>query len=266
MNQSPSPEKSGIIRCKYCQSSAPAHLQVCPTCGANLEPPRFAVLKTGLAAVIMAALVTIVAIIIPHLQRQSQQVAIWLNPPTETPTPTVTFTPTLIPTSTPTHTPTATSTPTPTRTPTATPTATPTETPTPEPTQPNAPTATPSPTATPTPPFSSIVLLGPEDNARFEKDRELKLSWEPVGELAEDEWYAVRMNWLQNGVRAFGGTNTKDTFWIIPPEQYYGLADLGTGRVYEWTVFVEKVTTDETGSAGSVPLSPSTEVRIFFWP
>ncbi len=266
MNQSPRPEKSGIIRCKYCRTSAPARLQVCPTCGANLEAAPFASFKAGLAIALIVVVFAALAAIIPPLQRQSRQVALWLNPPTKTPTPTITFTPTLMPTATPTHTPSpaSTATPSPTATPTHTPT--PTETPTPAPTQPNAPTATPSPTATPTPPFGSITLLGPEDSARFEKDRELKLSWEPVGQLADDEWYAVRLNWLQDGVRAYGGTNTKDTFWIIPPEQYYGLADLGTGRVYEWTVFVEKVTTDDTGSTSGAPLSPPTEVRIFFWP
>jgi len=100
----------------------------------------------------------------------------------------------------------------------------------------------------------------------LEKEQELVLIWDAAGQLAPDEWYAVRLNWLQNGVRAFGGTNVKETFWIVPPEQYYGLADLGTGRVYEWQVFIEKVTTNQAGEKTGLPVSPPSESRIFFWP
>jgi len=35
--------------------------------------------------------------------------------------------------------------------------------------------------------------------------------------------------------------------------------------VYEWHVFVEKVTTDEAGNQTGIPVSPTSESRIFFW-
>jgi len=110
------------------------------------------------------------------------------------------------------------------------------------------------------------VLTDPEDGAQFTSGQEVVLKWEPAGELAEDEWYAVRINWLQNDERAYGGTNTKDTFWVIPTEQYYGLADQGTGRVYEWQVFVEKVTTNAAGEKTGEPVSIPSKTRTFFWP
>ncbi len=259
-------EKTQIIRCKYCQSPAPDYLKVCPTCGATLEAHPLPYLKPIIAIVIVAILIGGGWGVTPLLKAKTQSVAQWINPPTPTPTPTVTPTPTLIPSMTPTPSPTNTPIPTATPSPTQTPTLAPTETPTLEPTVANVFTVTPSPTFTPTPNFGTIILISPEDNVQFDKDHPIILTWEPAGELAEDEWYAVRMNWLQNGERAYGGTNTKDTSWTIPATQYYGKADQGTGRVYEWNVSVERVTVNEAGDKVGIPVSEPSESRIFFWP
>lgn len=259
-------EKLKIIRCKYCQSPAPDHLKVCPNCGATLEAHPFPYLKPVLTIVIVALLIGGGWALTPRLKAQTQSVALWINPPTATPTPTVTATPTLIPSATPTPSPTNTPIPSATPSPTQTATPAPTETPTPEPTVANAPTATPAPTETPTPNFSPLVLISPDDNVQFDPDHPIVLSWEPAGELAENEWYAVRINWLQNGERAFGGTNTKDLSWTIPASQYYGKADQGTGRVYEWNVSVERVIVNDAGEEVGVPVSEPSESRIFFWP
>ncbi len=259
-------QASRIIRCKNCLAAAPDHLQVCPVCGANLKPHPFPYLSIVLWAVVAIAIIGGAFALAPTVKHQSRQVAEFINPPTPTPTLTATFTPTLIPTATNTPTPTSTPTPTPTTAPTNTATPTPTETPTPEPTRPNLPTATPTATATPTPRFGAIVIVAPDDGVQFTGGQPVILSWEPAGELADDEWYAVRMNWLENGERAFGGTNTKETSWQIPPEQYYGKADQGTGRVYEWYVFVEKVVVNENGEKTGEPMSPPSETRTFFWP
>lgn len=255
-----------VIRCKNCRAAVPGHLQVCPVCGANLEPHPFPYLPIVLWAVAAVLIIGGAFAIAPAVKHQTRQVAEFINPPTDTPTPTATFTPTLVPTATNTPTPTQTPSPTPTPTATATATPTPTETPTPEPTRPNLPTSTPTPTATPTPRFSAIIITAPDDGVQFTGGQPVILSWQPAGQLADDEWYAVRMNWLENGERAFGGTNTKETSWQIPREQYYGRADQGTGRVYEWYVFVEKVTQNENGEKIGEPMSPPSETRTFFWP
>ena len=86
-----------------------------------------------------------------------------------------------------------------------------------------------------------------------------------MGPLAENEWYAVRMTWTQERELAFGGTNVKDNFWVVPPEQYWGLADQFTGRKYEWVVFVEAIVTDENGQQKGVPVSEASNPSTFLW-
>jgi hypothetical protein len=108
-------------------------------------------------------------------------------------------------------------------------------------------------------------LLGPNNGEHFETNRQIVLEWAPVGPLAANEWYAVRMRWIQNGEPAYGGTNTKDTFWPIPSEQYYGRADATPARIYTWQVFVERVTVDTEGNATGIPISQSSEARTFSW-
>jgi hypothetical protein len=269
-------EKPKIIRCKNCGSKSPDNLVVCATCGADLEAKPFPYLVLVLTVLILGGLYIGYVKIRPYavaLAEQSQTIATEVvsavNPPTDTPTPTATRTPTLVPTATPTDTPTVTPTNTATGTPSPTATATVTPTPTPGPTnRPAQPTNTPeppTPTPTPTVRFEEVILLGPEDRERFERGKELILEWEPAGPLARDEWYAVRMTWQQEGRMAFGGTNTRDTFWVVPPEQYYGKADLSTGRVYTWHIFIERSLLGEDGQTASIPISPTSESRIFYW-
>ena len=118
---------------------------------------------------------------------------------------------------------------------------------------------------TPTVRFDEIIILGPDDGQHFETEREVLLEWAPVGPLGKDEWYAVRMNWQEGAAPAFGGTNTQDTFWIVPPEQYYGRANAETNRAYNWHVFVEKATEDNNGDIVNIPISVISEERTFFW-
>ena len=261
--------KPRIIRCKHCNRPSPNNLKVCIHCGSNLEPKPFSFLGLGLTILITGALFYGYAKITPMIQQTSQEVTNLVNPPTPTPTLTMTHTPTLAPTPTSTNIPTSTPTATPTHTPTPTPTDTATATSTPQPTraalQPTDTPAPPTPTPTPTVRFAVINLLGPKDGERFERGKELALEWEPVGPLGKDEWYAVRLTWIQEGAAAYGGANTKDTFWIVPPSQYYGLADASTGRKYQWQVFIEKVILDASGQTKGIPISPPGEVRTFLW-
>lgn len=204
----------------------------------------------------------------PRLMAGAQEVALFINPPT--PTPTFTVTPTFTPTSTPTPTATPTETLTPTPTNTATPTPTPTFTLTPTATDtpvPGAPTSTPTPTITPTPTskFGKPVILGPADGKKYGRDEDLILRWQDMGPLAENEYYAVRMSWMQDNQLAYGGTNTKNNFWVIPPELYWGLADEFTGRKYEWYVYIEEVSTDANGQQIGRPVSETSDTYSFLW-
>jgi tetratricopeptide (TPR) repeat protein len=178
--------------------------------------------------------------------------------PTETPATTpgeVTPTPTTIP---PTDTPTSMPTPTPTPTPTETPMPTPT------------PiivvvTATPAPTPTPTP-FPAPRLIGPENEHEFfEGDgARIILQWEPVGPLAENEWYQVALSFFKLGEIQYAGNRVKETEWQVP-EYFYGQADQ-PGRAYDWNVTVIQVDKDPDGNETSIDRSPPSETWTFYWP
>jgi hypothetical protein len=200
----------------------------------------------------------------PRVERGVDQ-AIAFFMPTLTPTPTVTRTPTVTPT--PTATPTTTPTPSPTATPTATPTPTPTEN---TPTRRALPaTATPTATVTPTPTprFQAPVLVGPPDGEIFIGSGQFViLQWEPVGPLAADEWYAVRLSWSENGVfDQRGGNDLKEPSWRIPADFFWGKADQETGRAYKWYVYVERVTETADGKRVGEPAGPPSETRTLYW-
>jgi hypothetical protein len=196
-----------------------------------------------------------------------EEAALIINPPTATATPTVTPTPTA--TFTATATPNASSTATATPTDTSTPTPLPTQTPTIETTDTpvGAPTATVTPTVTPTatPQFGAPVLLGPADGKLFGREEEVILRWENIGFLAENQWYAVRLTWQENGQSSFGGHNLKDNFWVVPPDLYWGVADEFTGRKYEWFVFIEEISTGDNGQQVGKPVSKVSERSSFLW-
>lgn len=252
------------IRCRVCNRSVVSDLQTCPHCGAYLEPKPFPFLQWSLAAIALIIVVAGGLRLQPIFSQGAHEAAMLINPPTQTPTPTQTATPTNTNTPTPTATPTNTATPAPTATPTNT--ATPTITPTPTATEIYIvpPTNTPTITPTPTPKYGKPTLLGPEEGKLFGRNEEVVLRWENMGSLAPNEWYAVRLTWLQNGERSFGGTNIKDNFWVVPPEQYWGLADQFTGRKYEWFVFVEEIK-EENGQRVARPVSETSERSVFLW-
>jgi hypothetical protein len=109
------------------------------------------------------------------------------------------------------------------------------------------------------------VLLGPKDGRLFGHEEELILRWEDMGPLGPNEFYAVRMTWQQDGQPAYGGTNVRDNFWIIPSDLYLGLADEFTGRQYEWYIYIEEISTDENGQQVGRPISEVSDTRDFLW-
>jgi type VI secretion system secreted protein VgrG len=199
------------------------------------------------------------------------------SPETATPTATVTSNPTATPTAEPSPTPSPTAQPEPTEAPTpaeAGPTPTPiiivvTATPTPEPpaTDTPVPTDTPvrdeepsEPTSTPTPTFKypAPTLLAPEDNSIVPGIYAV-LKWESVGPLADDEWYSIRLVYLQQGEPVYQGGRVKETEWPVP-ERFFYQAD-GPALEYRWYIFMDRVNPD-----GSVTqISPESETYVFRW-
>ena len=259
------PAKLKKIRCRVCGRPARAILATCPHCGAYLESKPWPVLQTTFSAVVLVGLIFGLWQLWPVIVAAPQRVALAVNPPTATLTPTRTPTATATSTSTPTATPSPTITPT--NNPTATPSPTFTVTPTPTETPPAPPTVTPTPsiTPTPTPRFGKPVLLGPKENRVYSRGEEIVLRWRDMGPLKENEWYAVRMTWLQDGQLAFGGTDVKENYWLVPPEQYWGLADQFSGRKYEWVVFIEEIVTDDNGNQVGRPISEVSDPLSFLW-
>jgi hypothetical protein len=202
--------------------------------------------------------------------------------PTETQTPTQTVppatltlspTPTATVTSTPTATTIATTTATPAPTSTQVPIPTPavivvTATPTPEPPATDTPVPTdtpeggvpPEPTVTETPGFKypAPVLIWPEDGSTVPGVINI-LQWELVGPLDDDEWYAVRLVYREQGELVYAGDRVKIPEWRVPDRLYYR-AD-GPDLEYSWYVFVERDNSD----GSTTQLSPDSETFVFRW-
>ena len=241
------------LRCRSCQSRVPSSLSICPYCGAKLKRSwrrPFQVLLI-LATLPVAAYLLMNYVPWAELRALPEQVRL----------PAIAFlvTPTFTASPSPTRTPTLTRTATPRFTPTAVP---PTETPTLAP-----PTATrrPGPTRTPKPPFAAIRLLSPDNGAEiWGRDAQIKLSWESVGSLADDEWYALGLRFLAGGIAGYSGTWTKETSWIVPSDLYTKAGQ--SERAFQWDVVVMKQTgTKPDGGREGVALSPPSETRVFSW-
>jgi len=266
------PPRPKTIRCQVCHRSSPGKLYICPHCGANLEPQAaWSAWQLALIFIMLTGLVLVIVQAVTSVPASARRVALLVSSPTPTatnaPTPTATSTATFTPTPTPTNTATETATTTPTKT--GTPTITPTPTKTPieyvAPTFTKTPTGTPTVTPTPTPRFGKPLLLGPTDGKLFGKTDELILRWESAGQLGPNEWYAVRMTWQQNGQVGYGGTNVKDTYWLVPAELYWGKADQFTGRKYTWFVYVEEVVANDKGQQTSQAVSGVSDSLSFLW-
>jgi hypothetical protein len=116
------------------------------------------------------------------------------------------------------------------------------------------------PTATETPgsKYSAPVLIWPEDGSTVPGVINI-LQWESVGPLNDDEWYAVRMIFREQGELVYEGDRVKTPEWRVPDRLYYR-AD-GPDLEYSWYVFVERDNSD-----GSVTqLSPDSETFVFRW-
>jgi hypothetical protein len=120
--------------------------------------------------------------------------------------------------------------------------------------------ATPSPTYTRRPRFKypAPVLLEPADGSVVTGLIPF-LQWEPVEGLADDEGYAVRLIYWQQGEPVYRGDWVKSPEWRIPEDFLYQAN--GPELLYHWYVFVERKNAD--GSC--TPVSPNSEELIFRW-
>jgi tetratricopeptide (TPR) repeat protein len=128
---------------------------------------------------------------------------------------------------------------------------------------------TPQPTATPTRiviKYPAPQLIRPANGDRFSTALEVPiLEWEPVGELASDEYYSVLVVHYYppgNPVHWTCGL-IKETRVKLPEGVGYGKADHDE---FYWWVTVHKATkTTSDGKPDGPPISPKSEVWMFFW-
>jgi hypothetical protein len=107
-------------------------------------------------------------------------------------------------------------------------------------------------------------LIVPENGHKFSEGdaARIRLQWEPVGPLAENEWYQVILSFFKAGEIQREGPRIKETEWQIP-EYFYGQADQPQ-RAYDWNVTVIQVNKDPGGN--DIEQSPPSETWTFYWP
>ena len=142
---------------------------------------------------------------------------------------------------------------------------------TPQPTSTMTPTATSTPakqsvaTTTPTSTYryAAPILIGPDNEARFQGEfTPILLEWEPVGALANDEYYDVTvMHYVGEEPRYWGGP-VKETHWQVPVQA--GFREAGNDCFY-WWVTVRRANTAPGPGELDIPLSPSGDTRTFYW-
>jgi len=126
-------------------------------------------------------------------------------------------------------------------------------------------------TPTPRPPktplrykYPAPKLLSPADGAVFHgKYTEIYLEWEPVGELAPDEFYNVTVMRFWQGKPYYWGDGVRETRWKVPTLAGYKEADRDT--FYWWVVVKRATTTTPEGKPDGPPISPQSETWKFFW-
>lgn len=274
------------VRCRNCGAPNKSTHTVCSTCGEPLRRDWTRPLGVGLAVLVAVAIIVVVApplwrgfksfqpaAVVNTVQAVVSEVPVLVQVPTLTPSLTPSITPT--PSRTPTQTPTPSQTPAPSLTPTQTSTPTPTHTPTPTPTPTRAwPTWTPKPreTATSTPAPTPTVpaaaapkLLEPADGSPFNGEQaSFRLSWLSSHTLEPDEYYEVRVRYLQDGAEVFIPYRVQQTHWWVDKSLYLK-ADQETGRTYHWSVLLVLRKVAEDGSVTFVPMSPVSDEWSFTW-
>jgi outer membrane protein assembly factor BamD (BamD/ComL family)/predicted Ser/Thr protein kinase len=124
------------------------------------------------------------------------------------------------------------------------------------------------PTATPTPTpglkYGPPTLLGPPDDAFFAGKlfADLYLEWDPLGPLAEDEYYDLTVMHIFADQPNYWGVATKETRYQLNPD--IGLGRAGGDRFY-WWVTVRKANSASSTQKIDVAMSEQSEIRTFVW-
>jgi len=132
----------------------------------------------------------------------------------------------------------------------------PTATPKPQP--------TPMPTPTPAPDLPAAVLVGPNDQAAYGENEQIKLAWQPVLGLVAGDKYRVDILYDDEG-----GVPV-NYYWYTPSTEQSVPTWLWRQakqpfRKYQWFIRAVRLTTDGQGGELVIPLNPASEIRTFYW-
>ena len=133
-----------------------------------------------------------------------------------------------------------------------------------------SPMATPRPSATPSysPTSTSVkvfahrapVLVEPEDGVERGPGYFAVLTWEPVRDLKNDEYYHVEVCW--NNCSDFDAGYVTDTSWIFP-DFHRGEA---VNDAFYWHVTVRRQAGNEPAGPSDPATSPTSQTRMFSLP
>jgi len=107
-------------------------------------------------------------------------------------------------------------------------------------------------------------LIAPEDDVQF-AGRLFEgaiLEWEPVPELAQDEYYDLTVMYIYADEPKYWGLATTDTQVQLTPD--IGVDEAGGNRFY-WWVTVRKASSAPTNDSIDLPVSLRSEARTFVW-
>ncbi|MCB0166066.1 MAG: AAA family ATPase [Anaerolineae bacterium] len=108
------------------------------------------------------------------------------------------------------------------------------------------------------PTYSAPALLSPVQDTALSSGDEVILRWESVGELAENEQYAVRLIYQSQEEEQWSGDQLHSTEWILP-RRFLEQVD-GPDFKFKWFVYIERVNDGQTEA-----VSPNSETWTFYW-
>jgi serine/threonine protein kinase len=112
--------------------------------------------------------------------------------------------------------------------------------------------------------FGRPKLIAPEDDVVFvgRLFQEAVVEWQPVGELAKDEYYDLTIMYIYADEPKYWGLATKETRLQLTED--IGVGQAGGDRFY-WWVTVRKANTASSATGIDLPASLQSEVRTFVW-
>jgi serine/threonine protein kinase len=113
--------------------------------------------------------------------------------------------------------------------------------------------------------YGKPQIVGPVDNTIFSgKFSEVILEWEPVADLAEDEYYDLTiMHLFADEPQYSGSRRTRDSQVQLDSDSI-GVGEAGNDRFY-WWVTVRKDSSARSLNSLDLPLSPRSEAGTFVW-